>query len=180
MSDPRTKWLAMLASLTYPASPGQAAEAFQPYLPLLRDLPAAAFTQRSLEAVASAPRKMAIPSFDEVRKPLAAWWKDHRPSPRALPEPLPTKRDPPTDEEIAAVREAVAGLVAELQVPDPKSTPKLRSLVLSDEALLVAYEQLAKQDTPASAAAQVRVDMLRAKLGHRERETEREPEHEDA
>jgi hypothetical protein len=75
----RLKWIATLAALVYPQEVSKAADALKAFLPLLSDLPDGAFSAASLEAVVMAPRRMAIPSYDELRTPLAQWWSDHRP-----------------------------------------------------------------------------------------------------
>lgn len=146
--DLRRKWFAQLASLTYPASPGQAAEAFKVYMPMLAGIPDGAFTTRSLEAVATSPRKMAIPSYDEVAKPLGAWWRENRPFQTALPAPVIPDRVPPTEEEHAVVaaltREAV-GILAQATADRPAARRDIRPHYTPDEALLTECEKAAEK-----------------------------------
>ena len=73
----RLKWIATLAALVYPQEVSKAADALKAFLHLLADLPDGAFSAASLEAVVMAPRRMAIPSYDELRGPLAQWWQSH-------------------------------------------------------------------------------------------------------
>jgi hypothetical protein len=175
--DVRRKWFASLASLTYPASPGRAAEAFKAYLPMLADMPDAAFTQRSLEAVVDSPRKMAIPAFDEVRKPLRTWWRDNRPFVTALPAPREPDRPPPTEVErgvIAALTRKALGEIEQVATVSPGERRKVKAAYLSDgqrlveaEAAIVAYAE-AKPGTREDAfhaLAISRRDGLRKKLG---------------
>ena len=166
----RSKWFAQLASLTYPQSPGQAAEAFKPYLPMFSDMTDEAFTRASLEAVATSPRKMAIPSYDEIRKPLASWWRDNRPFQPTLPAPIIPDRVPPTEAEKAIVsaltREAKAILAEAIAVKaaggKPPSPP--RTHYLGEAHLLAEYESKAKLGGPLAGAAQMRADGLRRKM----------------
>lgn len=110
----REGWCAQLAKLTYPINPEVAARAFASYLKLLEDMPDAAFTVRSLEAVATAPRRMTIPSYDEVRGPLAKWWRENRPHALGLPPPPIATRDLATEAERLVVADKVAAFKAEL------------------------------------------------------------------
>lgn len=119
--DARAEWLLGLAALVFPADPGRAADAFAAYDPHLEDLPDAAFTPLSLRHVAESPRRMAIPSFDEVRKPLAAWWWKQkitadqrlgRTEYPKLPGPPSGERPPPTETERAAVAQMVRAFKA--------------------------------------------------------------------
>lgn len=109
MTPIRERWFSMLANLVYPALPAHAAEAMKPFLPMLRDMPDAAFCRASLEAVVMAPRKMLVPSYDELRRPLVEWWRAHRPQTDALQLPpptdpgIPTNRAAPSAEEVAGV-----------------------------------------------------------------------------
>ena len=79
----RRVWAAGVAKLVYPADPARATAKIVYYLPHLTDLPTEAFNPHSAEAVAMAERKMALPSFDEIARPLRAWWRDHK-----LPPPV--------------------------------------------------------------------------------------------
>ena len=88
------------------------------YVPLLQDeFPAAAFCQDSLAAVAR--QCQWFPSYAEVARHLSAWWREHRPSPPALPPPpAPEPRPPPTPEELEHVRRACADVVASLRAAE--------------------------------------------------------------
>jgi hypothetical protein len=74
----KKKWMGLLAKLVSPAFPTDAADALLAMLPFLDDIPPEAFTRRSMEAVVAAKRRQAIPSLDELRVPLLAWWQDHQ------------------------------------------------------------------------------------------------------
>lgn len=107
----RRQWCAMVAKLVYPVDPARCGAALVGYLPMLEDLPNEAFGPGSIEAVAMAERRMAFPSFDEVAKPLRAWWRDNRPASQRFPALAPAReepRTPPTPEEIAYVEARVA------------------------------------------------------------------------
>jgi len=80
----RRRWAGAVAKLVYPLDPPRCAKALVDYLPLLADLPTEAFTPASAEAVALAERRMAFPSYDEIAKPLRAWWKENRPVPAMI------------------------------------------------------------------------------------------------
>lgn len=111
MSDKRAEWLAMLAKLVTPNDPAKSLAAMLAFRPFLADLPDAAFTTASLEHTAMSPRRLHIPDLSEVKGPLAAWWREHRPRPTAIASqrsPQDEQRRPPTDEERAAVRAALA------------------------------------------------------------------------
>jgi hypothetical protein len=158
----RDEWLSMLANLTYPANPAHAAQAFRGWKPLLADLPDRAFTRASLEEVVLAPRKMAIPSYDEIRKPLSAWWRDNRPM-RALAAPRmpdPVSKTPADHEAVAAAARAA---IAELRAADPVPVrgAQARSGAVSEGALLATYEALEAAGDPAAA---IRAAAIRAKF----------------
>lgn len=74
----RERWIGILAALVYPQDSPKAADAMGKFLSMLQDVPDEAFTQRSAEHVASLPRRMAIPSYDEVGKGLRLWWRENR------------------------------------------------------------------------------------------------------
>jgi hypothetical protein len=114
VSDVR-KWLVALGILTAGnMSRAEAEMKLRAYVPLLQDrFPPEAFTQASLEAVAS--RCRFFPSYADVGDYLADWWKAHRPAPPALPPPPVVERPPPTPEELAHVRECVATIVANMR-----------------------------------------------------------------
>lgn len=115
MSDNhRRLWCASVAKLVYPVDPARCGKALVDYLPLLRDLPDEAFNPVSAEAVAMADRRMAFPSYDEVAKPLRAWWRDHKPAAERFPALAHTweERRPPTPEEIAYAEARTAEALA--------------------------------------------------------------------
>jgi len=87
MIDVRDEWVMMLAKLIAPTDPVKALDALLAFLPLLEDIPDAAFTRASLEAVAMAPRRLWLPDFREVKGPLLTWWRSNRPSPPSLLPP---------------------------------------------------------------------------------------------
>ena len=85
----RREWCAALAVLCYPTDPPKAARAITAYLPMLASLPDAAFSPASAEAVASSGRKMAIPAYDEVQRPLTQFWRDNQPRHAAIDRDKP-------------------------------------------------------------------------------------------
>lgn len=87
MSNLKRKWLAMLAPLVSPSFPDAAAEALMSFAPFLDDIPEGAFTRRSLEAVVASNRRQSVPSLDELRIPLLAWWRENQPEATALEGP---------------------------------------------------------------------------------------------
>lgn len=114
VSDVR-KWVIALGVLTAGNMTRAEAEMkLRAYVPLLQDrFPPAAFTQASLEAVASQCRF--FPAYGDVVTYLAAWWFEHRPPlPQLPPPPREPERPPPTPEEIAAVHARVCEVVASL------------------------------------------------------------------
>lgn len=148
----RREWLTMLAALAYPANPAAAGQAFRVFEPMLADMPDGAFTRASLDAVVLAPRKMAIPSYDEIRNPLAAWWRENRPYPTALPGPRPPERHAPTEAECAHVSRLVraftaerAGVSASMHTDDPLRPP---ARYLRPDELAAAYRQQAASADP--------------------------------
>ena len=178
----RGAWLTELAALCYPQAPGQAMRAFRAYMPMLADMPDGAFTDDSLEIAATAPRRMAIPSYDEVRKPLSAWWRENFPRERALPAPREPDRAPPTADEVAAVTARVQQALSGLRQTDEPvvSAPadNYPSKPLSDGVLLAIHRAniQEKQDAPSGSPewysmrlSAIRVEMLERKLGLRER-----------
>lgn len=111
----RRQWCAAVAKLVYPVDPARCVSALIGYLPLLRDMPDEAFNPHSAEAVALADRRMAFPSYDEVAKPLRAWWKDNRPAAQRFPAiaaPMPEPPSARTPEEIAYAEARVAEALA--------------------------------------------------------------------
>ena len=116
----RRVWAASVAKLVYPVDPARATAKIVDYLAFLTDVPTEAFNAHSAEAVALYDRRMALPSFDEVAKPLRAWWRENRPRANLIALGAPTRvlSDPehktgPTPEEIAAVEATVKAFVAE-------------------------------------------------------------------
>jgi hypothetical protein len=112
----RRVWAASVAKLVYPVDPARATAKIVEYLPLLSDLPDEAFNPHSMEAVALYERRMALPSFDEIAKPLRTWWRDNRPRTWGAPSMLPPPVDEPrehTEEEKAAQAAAMAQFLAD-------------------------------------------------------------------
>lgn len=81
----RLQWVAMLAKLTAPMDATTAAKSLADMLPMLADLPDAAFCMTSLEHVASQCRR--VPTYAELRIHLGGWWRDNRPIEPTLPGP---------------------------------------------------------------------------------------------
>ena len=65
----RRQWCAAVAKLVYPLDPERCVKTLVGYLPMLRDLPDAAFSPASAEEVALHDRRMAFPSFLRSRSP---------------------------------------------------------------------------------------------------------------
>ena len=110
----RRQWCAAVAQLVYPVDPPRCVKALVTFLPMLGDLPDEAFNPLSAEAVAMADRRMAFPSYDEVAKPLRAWWRDNKPAAQRFPA-LPHTREErrtPTAEEIAYAEARTAEALA--------------------------------------------------------------------
>jgi len=140
---PRREWLAMLARMSTPHDPVKAMEAMLHYLPLLSDLPEAAFTPASLEAVAMAPQNLHIRTLREVKEPLATWWRDNGPRRVALPAPPPEPESQISPEEREAVRRQIAALADEL-APKETRRPKVRAHVVPAEVLQAARAAVAQ------------------------------------
>lgn len=81
MSEAKRKWCAMLAKLTAPMDPAEAAKAFVNMLPMLPG-DDAAYNRDTLEAAAIRQKgDPAIPNFDMMQRALTAWCKANpRPS----------------------------------------------------------------------------------------------------
>lgn len=109
----RAQWIAMLAKLTSPMESTAAAQAFNAFLPMLADFPDAAFTQASLDHVASKCRG-GVPNYADIRSHIGDWWKRNRPPPPELPPP-PEPPKQHTEAEIAASTKLVAATVAALK-----------------------------------------------------------------
>lgn len=134
----RRVWAAHVAKLVYPHDPARAVKMIVDYLlgTSLAKLPIEAFTPASAEAVAEFPRRMSLPSFDEISKPLSAWWRDNRPNRFAsLPAPMPPDRMPPTPEEIAHVSAVVAEFVGERSKQRAQRPADVRPAYLSREVI---------------------------------------------
>ena len=141
MSDHRTSWCAIVAALVYPIDPPRAGKAMTAYLPLLARLPDEAFCARSAEIVALAPRRMAIPSYDEVANPLFGYWRDHRPDRHQIAQagvkmlPAPVRAAGPTDAEIAAVEATVNSFVQAVRAKGIGRRDEVKPAYLTGEAL---------------------------------------------
>jgi hypothetical protein len=138
---PRREWLAMLARMSTPHDPVKAMEAMLHYLPLLSDLPEAAFTPASLEAVAMAPQNLHIRTLREVKEPLATWWRENGPRRVALPAPPPEPTSQISAKEREAVRQQIAAL-ADTLAPRETRRPTVRAHVLPPEVLEQARAKL--------------------------------------
>lgn len=139
----RAEWLGMLAKLVTPGDPAKCFRAMEAYLPFLADMPDAAFTVRSLEAVAMAPKRLHIPDLSEVKGPLQAWWKDNRPHAPAIA--APAKHEPQREELSAEQRADMARQLAELArslAPAEPQKPRARAHVLPASVLAEAREKL--------------------------------------
>lgn len=117
----RRQWLIRLAVITSPAFAADATKALVTYVDLLDDWPDEIFmppkANRTLAAVASAPRRQTVPAFDEVERALGEWWRANRPPQFALAGPAPVPepdREPPSEEECRHVEHLVAEFQAEI------------------------------------------------------------------
>ena len=158
----------MLARLVAPMDTPRAAGVLMGYLPLLDDFSDAAFTVESLKAVAGAERRIFVPSFDEVQRPLRAWWRENRPYQTALPAPRAPNPVPPSVEVVQAVSAKMTAWRAEVAAREPASLPvepmRARSHCASDGVLMAIYEAQLCEGGPGSEVASVRLGMLRAKI----------------
>ena len=142
MTEEQRKWCFLLAKLIYPFDSERAGKSLAIYVPITK-LPPEAFTPESAEAVVMAPRRLAIPSYDEVAKPLFAWWRDNRPARVAITYgaqsrpaiPAPSRRGGPTDDERDAVTETVQSIVADLSAKSGRARPDVKPAYLTGEAL---------------------------------------------
>lgn len=141
MSKIRNDWLVLLAKMSTPSDPVKAFKAMQAFLPLLADMPDEAFTSASLEAVAMAPQALHIRTLREVKEPLAAWWREHKPRPKAIAAPAEPERPDITPEERAAVAQQLRDLLAGMKMPEPQR-PVVRSHVIPAEVLAEARAAL--------------------------------------
>lgn len=125
-TEPIRQWLLALFALSANNMPRAEIEArLDAYVPVLtREFPSGAYTEDSLAYVAR--QCTFAPAYGEVSRNLAAWWRDNRPMPAALPPPPPEPpRTPPTPEEAAAVHEMVRDLVASLRASDTRRAEAL-------------------------------------------------------
>jgi len=77
-------WLIDLGVLCAPRPGAEpAAKVVSAYIPLLRDLPAGAWTQQSREAVAR--QSVFFPAYAELRERLESWWDANKPRVALLP-----------------------------------------------------------------------------------------------
>lgn len=137
---PRREWLAMLARMSTPHDPVKAVEAMLHYLPLLSDMPEAAFTPASLEAVAMSPQNLHIRTLREVKEPLQAWWKENGPRRVALPAPPPVVEPERSPEERAAIAQQMRELIASMRPAEPQR-PKVRAHVIQPDVLAKLREE---------------------------------------
>lgn len=139
---PRKEWIGMLARMASPVDPVKATAAMLHYVPLLSDMPDEAFNAASLEAVAMAPRRLHIPDLREVKEPLAAWWRENKPRPRAIAAPAEDEeRHEVSAEERAAVAQQLREFLNGFAKPEPER-PKVRSHVIPPEVLAEARARL--------------------------------------
>lgn len=131
---PRREWLAMLARMSTPHDPVKAMEAMLHYLPLMSDLPDAAFTPASLEAVAMSAQNLHIRTLREVKEPLQDWWRTHGPRRVALPAPPPEPEPEISPEERAAVAKQIRELADSLAPPEP-AKPRIRAHLIAPNVL---------------------------------------------
>lgn len=143
----RREWFSCLAKLVYPHHPASAVDAFRAYLPLLADIPDAAFTAQSLEAVARSPRRLALPDFDEVSTALRRWWRDNGPSSNRFPQIAyqpPEKPAPPTPDELDAVSVKLTAWRQEAAAQRSDRIPEretVRPCYLPPDHLIAAYKR---------------------------------------
>lgn len=150
MNECRLKWCAALGRLCNPDHPDESTAALVAMLPMLADIPDAAFASKSaLDAVACAPRYTRTPTYADIRGALREWIKETAPIRTALPAPRIPDRTEPTDAERAYVRDLVAKLRAEVREREQAAAQKLRDerrtayqpKTLSRETLAMIYER---------------------------------------
>lgn len=142
---PRKEWIGMLARMASPVDPVKATQAMLHYVPLLSDMPDEAFNAASLEAVAMAPRRLHIPDLREVKEPLAAWWRENKPRPRAIAAPVVADEQPEVSaEERAAVAARLRAFLSEMAPKEPER-PKVRAHLIPEEVLAEARARLMKR-----------------------------------
>lgn len=85
-------WLENLGRITRHAEPPDK-DQIAVYADMLsRDFPASAFESRSLHAVAE--EMSWWPAYEEIRKRLSAWWREHNPAPTNTAEKPHASRHP--------------------------------------------------------------------------------------
>lgn len=140
----RREWIAMLARVSSPVDPVKATQAMLHYLPLMTDMPDAAFTGESLEHVAMAPQSLHIRTLREIKEPLQGWWKANRPQPTAIAASAKREDAEPaiSPEERTNVARSLADLVAALDRKTEPQKPKVRAHVIPAEVLAEARAKL--------------------------------------
>jgi len=136
------RWLIDLGRLTATRSnSGDAVDFVEAMAPMLAmRFPDGAFTSASLEAVAAECKY--LPTYGELVGYLHAWWRDHRPRPRALPAPPIRQRDEPTHEEREHVARVTAETIAALQSStQPIGDRRPVACYLSRKQLVEAYQR---------------------------------------
>lgn len=153
----RQIWAAMLAKLVSPMEPERGAKAISAMVPMLT-LPAEAFTEESVRAVAQTARQFApgeygpltrVPTFGELETALGRWWwaKRERDGLMNGPVMIARGRPPapvnPSPEVWAEVSAVVGAFVAERrQQNTPAKRPKPRPYHLTETQLSTVYQQL--------------------------------------
>ncbi len=182
-ANDRQMWVAILAKLVAPMEPVAAAKAMQPMLAMLAGYPDQAFTPSSAQHVALTGRIMPdgqsaplnrVPTYGELDTALGKWWRVKRDmiavQAQPIARPALTAPEPPTHEgqdpeALEAVRRMVQAFQAERTFTKPAGSAArapIKAAPVSDGVLLASYEREAANG---NAAAQIRVDMLRQKLG---------------
>jgi hypothetical protein len=136
------RWLIDLGRLTaIRSNPDDAVDFVEAMAPMLAmRFPDEAFTAASLEAVAAECKY--LPTYGELVGYLHAWWRDHRPRPRALPSPPIRQRDEPTHEEREHVTRVTAETLAALQSSaQPIGDRRPVACYLSRKQLVEAYQR---------------------------------------
>jgi hypothetical protein len=149
MSDKiRREWCMAVARLVYPLDPDRCVKTLVGYLPMMRDLPDAAFSPASAEEVALHDRRMAFPSYDEIANPLRAWWRQNKPYQPQISGPqthIPERPRVNSPEEIAAVSAKAAAYVAEVKAKEAATRPgRVEPRYLTPDQLRLAYAEAAK------------------------------------
>ena len=109
----RRDWCALVATLCAPGMEANATQSLWNMLPAFRHFPDFLFTPDTARDVALAPRRLAIPAFDEISKALNDYRRTYIHEPRpALPAPEPVQPE-----------------------TGPRLTPEQREAVLRDFAV---------------------------------------------